>query len=119
MKVMKFSKDMTTNNVIFYSGLKEGSLRDHVLVADNNIGENDSNEQIQTSINAIKSSGIEYVIAPSFAEEFHKNAVDMGLRLLKCNDSKSLEKGDNIEVYLSECLIHNIDTEQECKFKPM
>ncbi|MGR3293423.1 MAG: hypothetical protein ACUZ9M_05315 [Candidatus Scalindua sp.] len=119
MKVMKFSKDMTTNNVKLYSGLKEGTLRDHVLVDDNNVGENDSNEQIQTAITAIKSSGIEYVIAPGFAEEFHKNAVDMGLRLLKCSDSKSLEKGDNIEVYPSEGLIHNIDTEQECKFKPM
>jgi len=53
MKVMKFSKNVTTNNVIFYSGLKEGSLKDHVLVADNNVGENDSNEQIQTAINAI------------------------------------------------------------------
>jgi len=119
MKVMKFSKNVTTNNVIFYSGLKEGSLKDHVLVADNNVGENDSNEQIQTAINAIKSSGIEYVIAPGFAEGFHKNAVVIGLRLIKCSDSETLEQGDNIEVYLSEGLIHNIDTEQECKFKSM
>jgi len=119
MKVMKFSKDMTTNNVIFYSGLKEGSLRDHVLVADNNIGKNDSNEQIQTAINAIKSSGIEYVIAPGYAEGFHKNAVAIGLHLIKCNDSETLEKGDNIEIHLKEGLILNIDTEQECKFKLM
>jgi len=119
MKVMKFSKDVTTNNLIFYSGLKEDSLTDHVLVADNNFGENGSNDQIQAAIIAIKSSGIEYVIAPDFAEEFHKNAVDMGLHLLKCNDSKSLEKGDNIEIYLSEGLMLNIDTEQECKFKLM
>ncbi|KHE93287.1 MAG: hypothetical protein K8F52_00325 [Candidatus Scalindua rubra] len=119
MKVMKFSKNVTTNNVIFYSGLKEGSLRDHVLVTDNNIGENDSNEHIQTAINAIKASGIEYVVAPGFAEGFHKNAVTIGLHLIKCNDSKALEKGDNIEIYLKEGLIHNIDTEQECKFKSM
>ncbi|MBC8555431.1 MAG: hypothetical protein H8D23_37935 [Candidatus Brocadiales bacterium] len=119
MKVMKFSKDVTNNNVIFYSGLKEGSLKDHVLVADNNVGQNDSNEQIQTAINAIKSSGIEYVIAPGFAEGFHKNAVAIGLHLIKCNDSEVLEKGDNIEIYLKEGLIHNIDTEQECKFKSM
>ena len=119
MKVMKFSKDMTTNNVKLYSGLKESSLRDHVLVADNNVGENDSNEQIQTAINAIKSSGIEYVIAPGFSDKFHKDAVAIGLQLIKCSDSKTLEKGDNIEVHMSEGLIHNIDTEQECKFKPM
>lgn len=119
MKVMKFSKDMTTNNVIFYSGLKEGSLRDHVLVADDNFGESSSKEHVQSAVNAIKSAGIEYVIAPGFQEEFYKNAVAAGLHLIKCNDSKSLAKGDNIEVYLSEGLIHNIDTEQECKFKPM
>ncbi len=119
MNVMKFSKDMTTNNVMLYSGLKEDSLRDHVLVADNNIGENDSIEQIHTAINAIKSSGIEYVIAPGFAEGFHKNAVAIGLRLIKSNDSKTLEKGDSIEIYLNEGLILNIDTEQECKFKLM
>ncbi len=119
MKVMKFSKDMTANNVIFYSGLKEGSLKDHVLVDDNSIGENDSNEQIQTAISAIKSSGIEYVIAPGFTEGFHKNAVAIGLHLIKCNDSETLEKGDNIEIYPKEGLMLNIDTEQECKFKLM
>jgi 3-isopropylmalate dehydratase small subunit len=119
MKVMKFSKAVTTNNVIFYSGLKEGSLKGHVLVADNNVGENDSNEQTQTAINAIKASGIEYVIAPGFAEGFHKNAVAIGLHLIKCNDSEALEKGDNIEIYLKEGIIHNFDTEHECKFKSM
>jgi 3-isopropylmalate dehydratase small subunit len=119
MKVLKLSKDSTTNNVIIASGLKAGTLKDHVLVADDSFGENGSNEQVQSAINAIKSAGIEYVIAPGFAEEFYKNAVDMGLRLLKCSDSKSLEKGDNIEVHLSEGLMLNIDTEQECKFKPM
>lgn len=119
MKVMKFSKDKITNNEIFYSELKEGLIRDHVLVADNYIGENDSNDQIQTAISAIKSSGIEYVIAPGFTEGFHKNAVAIGLHLIKCNDSETLEKGDNIEIYLKEGLILNIDTEQECKFKLM
>jgi len=119
MKVLKFSKDINTDNILFERGMKEGSLKSHVLVADNNIGENDSTEQIQTAINAIKSAGIEYVIAPGFAEEFYKNAVAIGLNLIKCSDSKSLEKGDNIEVHLREGLILNIDTEQECKFKPI
>jgi len=117
MKVLKFSKDITGNNVIFESGLEDGSLKGHVLVADDNFGESSSKEQVQTAINAIKSTGIEYVIAPGFAEEFYKNAVAIGLHLIKCSDSISLEKGDNIEVYLREGLILNIDTEQECKFK--
>ncbi len=119
MKVLKFSKDSTSNNVIIASGLKAGTLKDHVLVADDSFGESGSNEQVQSAINAIKSAGIEYVIAPGFEEEFYKNAVAVGLHLIKCSDSKSLEKGDNIEVHLREGLILNIDTEQECKFKPM
>ncbi len=119
MKVLKFPKDITGNNVIFESGLEEGSLKGHVLVADDNFGVSGSEEEVQTAINAIKSSGIEYVIAPGFAEEFYKNAVDKGLNLIKCSDSKSIGNGDNIEVHLREGLILNIDTEQECKFKPM
>ena len=119
MKVFKYPKHITTENVIFERGLKEGSLKGHVLVVDSNFGKSGSNEQAQTAIKTIISSGIEYVIATDFVEEFHKKAVDMGLHLLKCNDSKSLERGDDIEVYLSEGIIHNIDTEQECKFKSM
>jgi 3-isopropylmalate dehydratase small subunit len=119
MKVLKFSKDININNVTFERGRKEGSLKDHVLVADNNFGESGSNEKIQTAINAIISAGIEYVIAPGFAEEFYKKAVAMGLHLIKCSDSTSLDKGDNIEFHLREGIILNIDTEQECKCKPM
>ena len=119
MKVLKFSKDINTGNILFERGLKEGSSGCQVLVADNNFGESSSEEQIQKAINAIKSAGIEYVIAARFAEEFCRNADAIGLNLIKCSDTKSLAKGDNIEVYLSEGLILNIDTEQECKFKPM
>lgn len=120
MKVLKYSNDTNTNNIIFKRGLKEGSLEGHVLVADNSFGEGSSKEQIQKTINAIKSAGIEYVIAPCFVEEFYKNAVDIGLHLIKCSDSKSIGNGgDNIEVYLRDGLILNTDTEQEFKFKPM
>ncbi len=118
MKVLKFPKDTNANNMIFEKGLKEGSLAGHVLVADDNFGKSSSKEQVQKTINAIKSAGMEYVIAPNFAEEFYKNAVDIGLHLIKCSDSKSIDKGDNIEVYLREGLILNTDTEQEIKFKP-
>ncbi|NOR65593.1 MAG: hypothetical protein GQ468_06210 [Candidatus Scalindua sp.] len=119
MKVLKFSNGSTAINVIIASNLKAGTLKGHVLVEDNYFGENGSNEKIQTAINVIKSAGIEYVIAPGFSEKFYKNAVEKGLNLIKCSDSKTFEKGDNIEVYLSEGLILNIDTEQECKFKPI
>ena len=54
MKVLKFSKDSATNNVIIESGLKAGTLKDHVLVGDNYFGKNGSNEKVQTAINAIK-----------------------------------------------------------------
>lgn len=118
MKVLKFSKDINANNIIFEKGLKAGSLAGHVLVADDNFGKSSSKEQEQKTINAIKSAGIEYVIAPNFEEKFYKNAVDIGLHLIKCSDSKSIDKGNNIEVYLREGLILNIDTEQEIKFKP-
>ncbi|MGR3302868.1 MAG: hypothetical protein ACUZ8I_10255 [Candidatus Scalindua sp.] len=118
MKVLKYSNDTNTNNIIFKRGLKEGSLEGHVLVADNSFGEGISKEQIQKTINAIKSTGIEYVIAPCFVKEFYKNANDIGLHLIKCSDSKSIGKGgDNIEVYLRDGLILNTDTEQEFKFK--
>ncbi len=118
MKVLKLSNDTNTNNIIFEKGLKAGSLAGHVLVADDNFGKSSSKEQEQKTINAIKSAGIEYVIAPNFEEKFYQNAVDRGLHLIKCSNSKSIDKGNNIEVYLREGLILNIDTEQVIKFKP-
>ncbi len=92
MKVLKYSKGSTTNNVIIEGGLKAGSLKDHVLVADNNFGESGSNEQLQTAIEEIKSSGIEYVIAPGFTEGFHKNAVAIGLHLIKCKEAEERDE---------------------------
>ncbi len=39
MKVLKFPKGININNIIFERGLKEGSLTGHVLVADDNFGD--------------------------------------------------------------------------------
>jgi 3-isopropylmalate/(R)-2-methylmalate dehydratase small subunit len=77
-----------------------------IMVAEKNFGCGSSREHAPL---VIKLSGINCIIAETFARIFYRNAVNIGLPILECpNAAKDIENGDQIEVNLKSGTITNI-----------
>jgi len=86
----------------FVSKVKNGDI----IVADDNFGCGSSREHAPV---AIKASGISCVIAKSFARIFFRNAINIGLPLLECEDAaENIKTGDTVEVDLASGTITNL-----------
>ncbi len=76
-----------------------------IIMATTNFGCGSSREHAPL---AIKASGISCVIAQSFARIFFRNAINIGLPLLECDDAVAqTEAGDTLKVDLSRGQIKN------------
>jgi 3-isopropylmalate/(R)-2-methylmalate dehydratase small subunit len=96
----------------FVKRVKKGDI----MVATTNFGCGSSREHAPL---AIKSSGISCVIAKSFARIFFRNAINIGLPLLECEEAPdNIEAGDTIEVDLAAGLIKNLKTGKTYTAKP-
>ncbi len=77
-----------------------------IIMATTNFGCGSSREHAPL---AIKAAGISCVIAKSFARIFFRNAINIGLPLLECEDAVAqTEAGDILEVDLSSGQIKNL-----------
>jgi 3-isopropylmalate/(R)-2-methylmalate dehydratase small subunit len=77
-----------------------------IIMATTNFGCGSSREHAPL---AIKEAGISCIIAKSFARIFFRNAVNIGLPLLECEDAVAqTEAGDILEVDLSSGQIKNL-----------
>ena len=77
-----------------------------IIVAGKNFGCGSSREHAPI---AIKASGIACVIASTFARIFYRNAINIGLPILECEEaSKDIEEGNEISVEFSTGEITNI-----------
>jgi 3-isopropylmalate/(R)-2-methylmalate dehydratase small subunit len=86
----------------FIKKMKKGDI----IVAETNFGCGSSREHAPL---AIKSAGISCVIAKSFARIFFRNAINIGLPLLECDECVDKTKnGDSLEVDLSSGKIVNL-----------
>ncbi len=78
---------------------KTKALTHKVIVAGRNFGCGSSREHAPI---AIKASGIELVIADSFARIFYRNAIDIGLPIIECPQAaKAIQGEDEIEADLN------------------
>ncbi len=77
-----------------------------IIMATTNFGCGSSREHAPL---AIKASGISCIIAKSFARIFFRNAINIGLPLLECEEAvDKTEAGDILEVDLSSGKIDNL-----------
>ena len=77
-----------------------------IMVATTNFGCGSSREHAPL---AIKAAGISCIIAKSFARIFFRNAINIGLPLLECDEAvDNIEAGDLVEVDLSSGKINNL-----------
>jgi 3-isopropylmalate/(R)-2-methylmalate dehydratase small subunit len=87
-----------------------------IIVAATNFGCGSSREHAPL---AIKASGISCVIARSFARIFFRNAINIGLPLLECEEAvDNIESGDLLEVDLSTGSIKNLSNNLVFTAKP-
>jgi len=85
-----------------------------ILVVDSNFGCGSSREQAPL---AIKASGINYVIAPSFARIFFRNSINIGLQIIEFSNIIEIETGDVLEIDVNSGEIYNSTTSKHYKIK--
>lgn len=76
-----------------------------IIVADKNFGCGSSREHAPI---AIKESGVSCVIARTFARIFYRNAINIGLPIIECEEAAAdIKSGDDVSVDLSTGVITN------------
>ncbi len=87
-----------------------------IVMAATNFGCGSSREHAPL---AIKAAGISCIIARSFARIFFRNAINIGLPLLECDEAvDKTGAGDRLEVDLSRGRIKNVTNGMEFTAKP-
>jgi 3-isopropylmalate/(R)-2-methylmalate dehydratase small subunit len=88
-----------------------------VVMAGHNFGCGSSREHAPT---AILANGVKAVIARSFARIFYRNAVNIGLPVLVCEEAVlASHDGDQVEVDLTRGIIRNLTTGQTFQSEPL
>ena len=86
------------------------------MVAEKNFGCGSSREHAPI---AIKASGISCVIASTFARIFYRNAINIGLPILECEQAaKDIKNGDEISVDFDTGVITNKTTGKSYQAQP-
>ena len=87
-----------------------------IIVADENFGCGSSREHAPI---AIKASGIDVVIAKSFARIFYRNAINTGLAIMECPEAvDAISDGDVVSVDADTGVITDITTGQSFQAQP-
>ena len=85
----------------FVNKVKQGDI----MVGGENFGCGSSREHAPI---AIKASGIDCVIAKTFARIFYRNAINIGLPILECPEaSEKIEAGDEVSINFDTGVITN------------
>lgn len=91
----------------FAKNVKDGDI----IVANKNFGCGSSREHAPI---AIKESGISCVIASTFARIFYRNAINIGLPILECDEAvKAIEANDELQVNFNTGVIRNLTRNEE------
>ena len=85
-----------------------------IMVAEKNFGCGSSREHAPI---AIKASGISCVIASTFARIFYRNAINIGLAILECDDA-AIKAGDEVAVDFDTGVIENKTTGKTYQAEP-
>ena len=96
----------------FTKNVNEGDI----MVAEKNFGCGSSREHAPI---AIKASGISCVIASTFARIFYRNAINIGLPILECEEAANdIEAGDTVSVDFNTGVITNETKGKTYKAEP-
>lgn len=96
----------------FAPGVQPGD----VVVAGKNFGCGSSREHAPI---AIKGSGVQCIVAQSYARIFFRNAINIGLPILTCADADAIEDGAELDVDLETAVIHDRSSGREYQAQPL
>lgn len=89
---------------------------DDIMVGGYNFGCGSSREHAPI---AIKASGISCVIAKTFARIFYRNAINIGLAILECEEaSDKIQVGDEVAVDFDTGVITNMTRSEQYQAEP-
>jgi 3-isopropylmalate/(R)-2-methylmalate dehydratase small subunit len=87
-----------------------------IIVAGKNFGCGSSREHAPI---AIKGAGVAAVVAESYARIYYRNAINIGLPLVECEEAaREAETGDILEIDTMEGAVYNTRTGKEYRSKP-
>ena len=96
----------------FVKNVEEGDF----IVANKNFGRGSSREHAPI---AIKAAGVSCVIASTFARIFYRNAINIGLPIIECEEAvKAIDAGDRLEVDFSTGEIKNLTKNESYQGEP-
>lgn len=96
----------------FVNNVNDGDI----IVADKNFGCGSSREHAPI---AIKQAGISCVIAKTFARIFYRNAINIGLPIIECEEAvNDIKKGDTVEINFDTGEITNKTNGNKYKGEP-
>lgn len=96
----------------FAAGVQPGD----VILAGWNFGCGSSREHAPI---ALRGTGVQCVIAASFARIFFRNAINIGLPILECPAALEIAEGDVVEVDLAGGLIHDRTSGKSYQAQPL
>lgn len=128
-QIMKFGKDVDTDQIIGSQYLllpnieamkpyAFHTIREHfvqevqlksILVADDNFGCGSSREQAP---GVLKALGVECIIARSFARIFFRNAINIGLPVVICEEANQIEEGMHVKVDIEAGKVEVMETKK-------
>ncbi len=85
------------------------------VVAGKNFGSGSSREQAPLVLMHL---GVSAVIAKSFARIFYRNALNIGLPAVECEQADRISEGDLLEVDLAKGVVRNISKGESYAVKP-
>lgn len=87
-----------------------------IMVAEKNFGCGSSREHAPL---AIKTAGISCVIAKTFARIFYRNAINIGLPIIECEEAaEKIQPGDEVEIDFETGVIKNLSKNEDYKGQP-
>lgn len=90
--------------------------RGDIMVAHANFGCGSSREHAPI---AIRAAGISCVIASTFARIFYRNAINIGLAILECDEAaREISDGDEVSVDFDSGVITNLTTGKSYQAQP-
>ena len=86
-----------------------------IIVAGDNFGCGSSREHAPL---VIKNNKVSCVIAKSFARIFYRNAINIGLPIIECEEVDEFDNGDKVSIDFDNAIIKNITKNKIYNIKP-